>query len=217
MAEKWHEGLEDDVSDILDTSPPPTPTPKETKTETVSTASFEDLRKEFFKRLQSSWKGIDKLLDGANNMLIHGKSLAYWQDYFAINIPQSPSMAELFDCMARTNGLITTVNHKLSTSQLTQNALDREVKSIKAKKFVAIKRGANGDKAPSNDMVAMQVDNEIETHLDQLMIAEYIVGFWENKRQALISTRKTLEAMMFGLSSEMKMKNGLPGNADSEY
>jgi hypothetical protein len=61
----------------------------------------------------------------------------------------------------------------------------------------------------------MQVDKEMAEHLDQLMIAEYAVVFWDNKRQSLVSTRKTLEAMTFGLSSEMKMKTGLPNMEDA--
>lgn len=223
MTEAWHEGFDEKTESTEapeennseergdeQSSPPPVRVIND-----LSKNSFADLRKEFFRRLQASWKGIDKLLDGANNMSIHGESLAHWREYFTVDIPASPSMSELHRCMSKTNGLITTVNHKLSASQLTRDALEREVKSIKAKKFVAIKRGSGTGKAPSNDMTAMQVDTQIAEHLDQLMIAEYIVGFWENKRQALISTRKTLEAMMFGLSSEMKMKNSVPDYQES--
>lgn len=181
----------------------------------VKQATFEQLRKEFFSRLQRTWANTDKMLDGADNMTIMGKSLVYWKDYFTVDIPQSPSMRELHECMSLTNSLITTVNHKLSVSQLTRDAVEREVKSLKARKFVSIKRGNGAGRAPSNDMASMQVDLSIVEHLDQLMVTEYVVGFWENKRQALISTRKTLEAMMFGLSSEMKMKNSVPDHEAS--
>lgn len=183
--------------------------------EAIKTATFAELRAEYMSRLQESWRGISDLFTGAGGMKIMEKTVDEWKDYFHVKIPPSPSMAQLHDCLSRTNSLIVTANHRMSIAQLTRDAVQREVKSLRAQKFVAIKRGANGKKPPSNDMASMQVDKEMAEHLDQLMIAEYAVVFWDNKRQSLVSTRKTLEAMTFGLSSEMKMKTGLPNMEDA--
>lgn len=183
--------------------------------EAIKTATFAELRAEYMSRLQESWRGISDLFTGAGGMKIMEKTVDEWKEYFHVKIPPSPSMAQLHDCLSRTNSLIVTANHRMSIAQLTRDAVQREVKSLRAQKFVAIKRGANGKKPPSNDMASMQVDKEMAEHLDQLMIAEYAVVFWDNKRQSLVSTRKTLEAMTFGLSSEMKMKTGLPNMEDA--
>jgi len=171
--------------------------------------SFEQVRKAYFARLNKSWSNVSSLVVGAAETSIMGKTLAEWHEFFHIKIPGNPAMGDLYELLAKTNSLISTINHNLGMSQLTRDAIEREVKSLKSSKFVDIKKSSKG-KAPSNDMTNMQVEASIVDHLDQLMISEYIVTFWDNKRQALISTRKTLESMLFALTGEMKIKHNTP-------
>ena len=170
-------------------------------------------RQDFFKRLNGARKQFNILLSKANDHTINGKTLLEWNDYCRIPIPENPDLVALNICMSKLAAIMSHVGYQYEQAALTHTMLKREIDDARAKKFTTIKGSKTASKAFSNEYTNAKVDVDLAEQYNMLMFAGYIVEFWESKRQHLISVRKILEAMFYGVGSEMRSsKNFIPDN-----
>lgn len=166
-------------------------------------------RTNFRASLKKSKHGVDAMLLGAQAVPLDGKTMGEWEEYFKVDVPKFPTVSDVNKAIYKTGSLIAFSSHRLGRAVLVELTLKREVETRYAKRFTQLKN-VKGRKAPSNDAAEFQIKSEIPEIYDQLMLAQYVVGFWERQRAALISMRKVLETIMFGLTSEMKNKIVMP-------
>lgn len=170
---------------------------------------LKNIRKQFFSQLKTSKNSLDALLHSATQIKIMGKTLDEWKQFFHVKIPPNPALDDVYACLAKTNSLIAYVNHQLGVAELARDTVKREVNDTHAKRFIRLKAKKPGARALSNEHVNFQIESELTDEYNQLMFSEYTVSFWDNRRQQLISTRKILESILYGIGGEMRMRQAV--------
>lgn len=173
--------------------------------------TLEEVKEAYMEGLKSSWTAVVDLLSKADNMRISGKTLKEWHKQFNIQIPPNPSIEVTYELLSKTNAYITNSGFHLNSAQSVRDRLNAQLKAHKAKIFTSIKKAQK----ISNEQASLQTEVELEDLNNQVMLANYVVTFWENLGRSLISTRKMLEVINFSLNNELKSKNRFSNNSNN--
>lgn len=173
--------------------------------------TLEEVKEAYMEGLKSSWTSVVDLLSKADNMRISGKTLKEWHKQFNIQIPPNPSIEVTYELLSKTNAYITNSGFHLNSAQSVRDRLNAQLKAHKAKIFTSIKKAQK----ISNEQASLQTEVELEDLNNQVMLANYVVTFWENLGRSLISTRKMLEVINFSLNNELKSKNRFSNNSNN--
>lgn len=158
------------------------------------------------KRMPAAKQAVADILDRCLRNNIDGHPMSYWTTFFRVDIPSNPRMSDLISGLARLTALTPFANEKASAAGMTKKLFDRQVTEESSSLFVSYKAASKG-KAPSNETVEAMINDKLKDMLLQQAYADFVFEFWNNQKLSLINSRKILETILIGLTSEMKNKN----------
>lgn len=138
---------------------------------------------------------------------IEGKTIDEWNKHFHINFPDHMDFSSTYKLLAKVAGLYMEALGYHEKATLLSDILGRELKSEKAKLFTQIKRSKqhrNGARPPSDDYVNNVIEELIDDVYNRVTVSEYMVKFWDGKLKSLVSIRRALESILYGLGAEAK-------------
>jgi hypothetical protein len=194
----------DSVEEFIDQIPEPEVAITEQPTAAKSFADiFEDAR-----------KGLSSFIYSNKGLVVNGKSLAQWSAYYSIDIPDNCDMATTVSLLSKVNSLLSNLNHNLEISDISQKMIQVQHSQQKATLHMKYKNQKGSAIKWTNESISAQCDIDMYDENVQLILAEFIVSFFEGRRNYLTSARKTLESIMWGRTSEMKLNSFTAHNDD---
>lgn len=179
---------------------------EENQEDQVPEVKFTEIRKDFIDGLNDgNIKYID-LQEQVSVQKIDGQTMDYWEDFFKINIGESPNSTEVYASLSKLNSLISFANSKESKAELAEIVAKRELDHARAKRFIALKE-LKSKKRITDKYIESRLDSDLHVVEFKFRLAEYVKNFWHKKNMQLISTRKILESISFSMASERKIFN----------
>jgi len=145
-----------------------------------------------------------ELIKSNKNLMINGKTLKEWSNYFSITIDTNPTYSNIVYSLSELNSKFSALNHNLDISLISRDLIVDRYNQAKAEAFIHFKELKISGKNPTNDYVLSKVERALEEVNQQRLFADYIVSFFEARKQQLVSTRRTLESIMQGYISESR-------------
>ena len=142
-----------------------------------------------------------------NSYTIGNKTIDEWNEEFKIDIPENIDFSTAYTLIGKVSSLYSKALSFQEKSVLLHDLLKRELDSEKARLFPHVKKSKehmNGSRPPSDDYVKSVIEAEVSEVHDKVVIAEFMMKFWDGKIKSLISIRRALESILFGLSAEIK-------------
>ena len=154
---------------------------------------------EIFAETQAS---VLELIRSNKNLSVNGRTLREWASYFSIEIHPSPSYSNIVFSLSDLNSKFSQLNHNLDIALISRDMISDRYNQAKAEAFIHFKELKLSGKNPTNDYVLAKVERALEEVTQQKLFADFIVSFFEARKQQLVSTRRTLESIMQGHISE---------------
>jgi hypothetical protein len=134
------------------------------------------------------------------------KTIAEWGKEFHVAIPEDGDPEAIIGAGAKAASLYGAAITNFEQASITNLTLKKELEAKEGELFSKIKRLKENGKAPSDRSVQARVAShpEIIRLNNQLAISDFIVKFWDNKKQQLVYLRRTLEMIGYAKGAEMK-------------
>ena len=179
--------------------------------------------KDFVQDLVKAKQGVSLRFNKFGNLKIPtfqgDKTIEEWGKVFHVPIPDDGDTEALIRAGAKAASLYSVAVTNLEQASITNLTLKKELESKEGDLFSRIKRLKENGKAPSDRSVQARVAShpEIISLNNQLAISDFIVKFWDSKKQQLVYTRRTLEMIGYARGAELKsLHHGASfGNKDS--
>jgi len=197
----------DNVEEYIDQIPEP-------EVVTVAEVTEPTLAKSFAEIFEDARKGLSSFIYSNKGLVVNGKSLAQWSAYYSIDIPDNCDMATTVSLLSKVNSLLSNLNHNLEISDISQKMIQVQHSQQKATLHMKYKNQKGSAIKWTNESISAQCDIDMYDENVQLILAEFIVSFFEGRRNYLTSARKTLESIMWGRTSEMKLNSFTAHNDD---
>lgn len=179
-----------------------------TKSETLEEKIEPSPPERFPKNLASAKQEYTALHDRISHLYkIEGKTIDEWNAHFKVEFPEHMDFAVTYRLLSKVAGLYMEALGYHEKATLLSDILNRELKSEKAKLFTQIKRSKdhrNGTRPPSDDYVNNVIEELIDDVYNRVTVSEYMVKFWDGKIKSLVSIRRALESILYGLGAEAK-------------